>query len=139
MRTRLELETAPNSAIGTIGRLLAQWELVAKNVDTLVKPTADELILWRLTYNWHQETAEEFEESEVPPTPLIFGKVVLVNSDTLWETGVFPHIIEFNGYGSLIHTLGRIIIRDISDGDLSGEIAKCLRDSTTERKTSSTS
>lgn len=95
MRTKLELQTAPDSAIGTIGILISQWEEVARKVDELVAPRANELILWRLTYNRHQQTPEEFETQECSPVPVLFGGVSLVDANTFWEHGRCDHIIQF--------------------------------------------
>jgi len=101
MRTRLELQTAPNSAIGTIGILIGLWEAVAEKVEELMElqtnrtnPT-NRLILWRMVYNWHQQSPEEFETQECPPVPTLFGTVSLVSSNTLWEINRCNDIIQF--------------------------------------------
>ena len=135
MKTKLELKTAPGSAIGTISHLLGKWEPFAEGVSNemskrVVKqqsvPKDEELILlWQLTYNWHIQTATEFEETECSPSPLIFGKVSLVTSSTLWEIRQFPLVIEFNGLGVIAHKKNGDFL-ETYDKKLSVIIAKYL-------------
>lgn len=133
MRTRLELQTAPNSAIGTIGILIGLWETVAKKVDELMKLRANELILWRLIYNRHQQTQEEFETQECSPVPILFGTVSLLDPNTFWEISRCNDIIQFGCREvSLISTDGNIL--DVDEQSIAKKIASSLGGSSSYRR-----
>jgi hypothetical protein len=128
MRTKLELQTAPNSQVcfGAMTKMLHSWDSYAEKVEKLLKPTEDEVIHWQFTFNWHVETAEEFEESEMSPTPLMFGRVSLHKKSNNWELGTYPYIIEFNFLGPVLHAYDGHY-PSVSDEDLPGDIVRALR------------
>ena len=128
-RTKLVLETAPNSGLGVerLAVMLKQWQTTAEGVERLLKPSKDKTLLWQLTFNWHQQTAEEFETTECLPSPLIYGRVSLVLENN-WEESFYPYVLEFNGLCHVLHSNGNASSSPLIDErDLPAHIVSFLR------------
>ena len=105
-KTKFVLETAPNSRINMypLRQMLGHWEELAMKVERIVKPNNEELILWRLTYNFYKLTPKDHDDDDVrEPQPLVYGVVTLVSSENNWELGAYPYTIEFSFPGFMVY------------------------------------
>ena len=106
--TVVEMKTAPNSLINayTMAKIIQVWDVVAEKVEKLVTLSSDEVIIWRLVYNFHKATFEEEEDSEMVNggfQPLITGQVSVIDKDTLFLRKSCPYALEFNFGGAVAY------------------------------------